>query len=472
MPNQASELSTWQAVYADVSADVLKHLSRVVERHVADLAAGFSVSGPLPTAGVGASDPSGRAAQVVPVSGAMERWLVFLLDDENRVDPSPVVRMQQPLAHLLMDAGWCGLRLVGAFIRQKQLLRQWLREEGGSVAFQLAALGFLERLCDASLLAVMEAQQAGKPAPVSAVPITPPEVEDAAAAGQWSATALEQEREASIAVLTEEENRYLRAVLEFGHAPEDRSMGSSVFGIWVSQRAPLLFDDSALDELNRISHTLTHLDGTVLPTLADWLTRRIGTRQQAVVIRELVSDIADIRQQLNALFDRITRVDGYRDALTQLFSRPFVPTMLRREIELARRRQSGFSVLVLDIGNFQDLRSQHGVHAGDRLLKQLAGVLSSQVRASDWVFRYGSGAFMVLLAELSADASRPVAEKLLRQLLDVVQQGHELAGFALFLNGGVAAYDGDPDPVRLTDRADAAVQAARGVGACEVCVAA
>lgn len=191
-----------------------------------------------------------------------------------------------------------------------------------------------------------------------------------------------------------------------------------------------------------------------------------------MVIRELVSDIADIRQQLNSLFDRITRVDGYRDALTQLFSRPFVPTMLRREIELARRRQSGFSVLVLDIGNFQDLRSQHGVHAGDRLLKQLAGVLSSQVRASDWVFRYGSGAFMVLLAELSADASRPVAEKLLRQLLDVVQQGHELAGFALFLNGGVAAYDGDPDPVRLTDRADAAVQAARGVGACEVCVAA
>ena len=77
-----------------------------------------------------------------------------------------------------------------------------------------------------------------------------------------------------------------------------------------------------------------------------------------------------------------------------------------------------------------------------------------------------------VLAELSADASRPVAEKLLRQLLDVVQQGHELAGFALFLNGGVAAYDGDPDPVRLTDRAEAAVQASTSASAWPCCASA
>lgn len=174
--------------------------------------------------------------------------------------------------------------------------------------------------------------------------------------------------------------------------------------------------------------------------------------------------LATIRTVLLSLLSRIGELEAGSDALTQLLNRRFLPTVLRRAIELADSHGHQFALVTLDMDHFKQINDAWGHDVGDRVLKHLASELSQSIRSSDYVFRLGGEEFLVVLVGTDVDQAARIALKLLQRIRGrpfILDDGSELA---LSASIGVAAYDGHPDYERLLDRADKAMYAAKNAG--------
>jgi diguanylate cyclase (GGDEF)-like protein len=81
---------------------------------------------------------------------------------------------------------------------------------------------------------------------------------------------------------------------------------------------------------------------------------------------------------------------------------PLTGVANRRDLdrELAARMEAGqeFCVLLFDLNGFKEINDRFGHLYGDEVLKQLAARLGSQVRARDYICRWGGDEFVAILA--------------------------------------------------------------------------
>ena len=86
------------------------------------------------------------------------------------------------------------------------------------------------------------------------------------------------------------------------------------------------------------------------------------------------------------------------DPLTDLPNRLLAQDRLEKMLEnLTRSVHDGFSLIYLDLNNFKHINDTLGHAAGDALLQAVAERLSSLVRESDTVSRWGGDEFVILL---------------------------------------------------------------------------
>jgi diguanylate cyclase (GGDEF)-like protein len=98
------------------------------------------------------------------------------------------------------------------------------------------------------------------------------------------------------------------------------------------------------------------------------------------------------------------------DALTGLHNTRWLDETAPQEAARSLRSGSEIGVLVLDLDYFKLINDTEGHATGDRVLRDVAGVLRSVVRASDDVVRFGGEEFLVLLHESSPQGALRVAE--------------------------------------------------------------
>ena len=106
------------------------------------------------------------------------------------------------------------------------------------------------------------------------------------------------------------------------------------------------------------------------------------------------------------------RESSLRDAMTGLYNRRFLEEYVSTLIATSQRRQSPFSVLMLDLDYFKQVNDTFGHEAGDKVLKALAETLTKSVRGSDMVVRYGGEEFLIVLQDTSAEDAMEIAEKI------------------------------------------------------------
>lgn len=127
-----------------------------------------------------------------------------------------------------------------------------------------------------------------------------------------------------------------------------------------------------------------------------------------------VADATEIQRQAARLRTELSVADQLRATTakvnTALHSRQQVrPQPSKTELdalesELTRRSREAIAVgatvtlVLVDVDQFQDIVSSHGVPAGDVTLQSVAGVLQQQLRSADMVVRFGPSTFAVLLA--------------------------------------------------------------------------
>jgi diguanylate cyclase (GGDEF)-like protein len=92
---------------------------------------------------------------------------------------------------------------------------------------------------------------------------------------------------------------------------------------------------------------------------------------------------------------------------------------LKMGIERAKRKQSRFSLVVISIANFQDLKARHGTEETTRMLREMEATLRGMVRrrdGGDVVVRWRRGEMVVILAETDKVGAEALGGRLKRIL--------------------------------------------------------
>ena len=94
------------------------------------------------------------------------------------------------------------------------------------------------------------------------------------------------------------------------------------------------------------------------------------------------------------------------DALTGLLNQS---SYLHRTAEMTRR---GGMLVVFDVDHFKHINDRYGHHAGDIVLRRIAKTVSSCVRKTDAVIRYGGDEFVIIFHRLPGDVFRKKLEEI------------------------------------------------------------
>jgi diguanylate cyclase (GGDEF)-like protein len=100
------------------------------------------------------------------------------------------------------------------------------------------------------------------------------------------------------------------------------------------------------------------------------------------------------------------------DLLTELANRRGFFQTARREHARCRRHRQPLSLLLLDLDHFKTVNDRYGHDAGDAVLKNVAQLLRSRLRASDLVGRFGGEEFIILLPQTRLNEAAELAEEL------------------------------------------------------------
>ncbi|MCP5459840.1 MAG: GGDEF domain-containing protein [Gammaproteobacteria bacterium] len=234
----------------------------------------------------------------------------------------------------------------------------------------------------------------------------------------------------------------------------------SNFGLWVTYKADL------------ISHTLNVSDDLkkqimeIDDALFEAAKHRVAgeTTQFFSAVEHLNETVTKTSWFISSLVDRMIEIDSGMDVLTRLFNRRYLETILRRQTDISIKQGFPYAVLIIDMDHFKQTNDQYGHENGDRVLKNFAELLMLNIRASDFIFRFGGEEFLIVLGNVGPDEAMKIAEKIRNRC-----ETHEfkLSG-GLSINHtcsiGIGLHDGHPDYNRVIRQADAAMYAAKKRG--------
>lgn len=157
------------------------------------------------------------------------------------------------------------------------------------------------------------------------------------------------------------------------------------------------------------------------------LDKALEPMQQTVILSPLKDSNGQTRQLLVSVFDisdwiayqdqllsskreleKLSRVDD----LTQIANRRAIMEQLHYELCLHARKKRQLTLVLIDIDHFKGVNDSYGHQCGDRLLWEIAQLLSDHRRAYDKLGRYGGEEFMMILPETGADDALQVCERL------------------------------------------------------------
>ncbi len=150
------------------------------------------------------------------------------------------------------------------------------------------------------------------------------------------------------------------------------------------------------------------------------------------------------------------------DSVTGLPNRRALDEHLQDEMQYARRMNSKFSVVMMDLDGFKNVNDTLGHSMGDDVLRHVFNYLAEKMRATDFLARYGGDELTLIMRDSGID----VAETVTNKIIDLMKAySFDIPGgksIQLGITAGIAVYPlHSHDASDLLRAADAALYRAK-----------
>ena len=187
-------------------------------------------------------------------------------------------------------------------------------------------------------------------------------------------------------------------------------------------------------------------------------------------VEERTKELVETNRDLEEQIDQRNKIEkdlehlAYYDVLTGLANRSLLIERLKQAVNVAKRNESLFAVLFIDLDRFKTINDSLGHALGDKLLMEVAWRLRNILRESDTIARNGGDEF-VIVAENLNDVREAfiVSEKIIKAMTEIFKiDGHDIHIGASI---GVSIYPIDAtDALELLKMSDTAMYCAKENG--------
>ncbi|MCR5058577.1 MAG: GGDEF domain-containing protein [Clostridiales bacterium] len=179
-----------------------------------------------------------------------------------------------------------------------------------------------------------------------------------------------------------------------------------------------------------------------------------------------------VEEELSRTNEKLKRLSQVDD-LTGLFNRRYFYEMIEKTASQYDRRNykkkndpdDTFSLISLDIDFFKKINDDYGHNKGDDVLRLVAGILTSQCRKSDMVFRIGGDEFMMLLPDTPLKGAKKQAERVRLALSEApILLDERSSPVRLTASMGISCYKDSSNVADLIHTADERLYTSKNLG--------
>ena len=143
----------------------------------------------------------------------------------------------------------------------------------------------------------------------------------------------------------------------------------------------------------------------------DFITKPILVEEFYLRVTASIDTIEQIRK---------IRELAIRDYLTRTYNRRYLFDAGNRLYENAKRGNLTLAAAMIDADHFKAINDNYGHHVGDLVLKGIANVLTTELRQSDIVARFGGEEFCVLATKVDTRVAEVLFERIRQHIEDMV----------------------------------------------------
>lgn len=182
---------------------------------------------------------------------------------------------------------------------------------------------------------------------------------------------------------------------------------------------------------------------------------------------EMTAVIRDISEK-NRLLEELL-IASRVDALTKLNNRKYFDELFDAEISRIKRFKRDISLLMVDIDHFKDVNDTFGHDCGDYVLVNFSKHVTTLLRDTDVICRWGGEEFLILLPETNLTAATKVAEKL-RKSVEKIAITFRNNDIQFTVSIGVSTFNEEPyNKEDMIHEVDQRLYKAKGAGRNQVC---
>ena len=158
----------------------------------------------------------------------------------------------------------------------------------------------------------------------------------------------------------------------------------------------------------------------------------------------------------------------YQDSLTGLLNHAQIQLAAERVFLQAKRKNSSFTIIMIDIDKFKLVNDTYGHLNGDRVIKALAQLLQQRLRVTDYIGRFGGEEFLIILPDINISDTENIINSLRKSfsLIDFKDKG---ISFNVTFSAGVATNKDMNTFIEQIKMADVALYKAKKLGRNRVC---
>ena len=161
----------------------------------------------------------------------------------------------------------------------------------------------------------------------------------------------------------------------------------------------------------------------------------------ALLTHNLENTVAERTQALNESLARLEEL-AQTDFLTKLLNRRAFMELANREVAKSIRHKQPLSLMLFDIDHFKRINDRYGHGAGDRVLTEVAKVVSQTCRKSDLICRWGGEEFVVLLQSATPDQAKRLAARMRETIQSLALKSEDGDAIAVTASFGFISYGG------------------------------